>query len=310
MRTMNRRALNEDNRQRPSSNAQLSRSEQVKLSSQRRKKAVMRRNFIIFFVFLVIALIAGIIISAAFFKVNNITVKNADKNINISSYYTKDDIIKASGFTVGKNLVIADISGAKKSIETSLPYIGTASIKRKLPDTLEITVKDSDAKYAVPSSGEYVLLNENAKVLDDGANAVPDTAAVVLGVDIKNAQKGEMCVFANTDKSDKLMKLGKLFAHYSINDVTKINLESDTDIKFVVSNRITCILGTMTGADGKMRLASKTIETENQKSFVSDLIIDLSSQSKAFVRPDHDKAELIPTTEPVSEPNTAVSDEN
>ena len=270
----------------------------------------MRRNLIIFFVFLIIALIAGIVISAAFFKVNNITVKNAQSNKQASSYYTKDEIINASGFTVGQNLIIADVSGAQKSIETVLPYIGTAKIKRKLPDTLEITVSDTYAKYAVSSTAGYILFNENAKVLDDSSPTIPDTAALVTGVTLSQAAKGAQCVFTDADKYDKLMKLGSLFGEYSITDVTKINLESDTDIKFVVSNRITCILGSMTDAQSKLRLASKTIEAENQKSFVSDLIIDLSSQSKAFVRPDRDKSELLETREPLSEPNTSQTDEN
>ncbi len=310
MRTMNRRAGNEDNAKRSASNAQLSRSEQVKLSSQKRKRAVMRRNIIIFIIFFVIALVAGIIISAAFFKVNNITVKNSDKNINISSYYTKDEIISASGFSVGQNLIIADASGAKESIETLLPYIGDAEIKRKLPDTLEITVKDTDARYAVASAAGYILLNRDAKVLDDASATVPSSAAVVLGVGISTAVKGDTCVFSNKEKSDNLLKLGSLFDEYSMTDVTKINLESDTNIKIVVSNRITCVLGSMTGVQGKLRLASKTIETENQKSTDSELIIDLSSESKAFVRPDRDKSELLPAEEYETEPNTVLSGED
>ncbi len=307
---MNRRASSEDNRQRTQPAAQLSRSEQVKISSQKRKRAVVRRNLIIFFVFLIIALIAGIVISAAFFKVNNITVKNAQSNKQASSYYTNDEIINASGFSVGQNLIIADVSGAQKSIETLLPYIGTAKIKRKLPDTLEITVSDTYAKYAVSSTAGYILFNDNAKVLDDSSATIPASAALVTGVTLTQAAKGAQCVFDDADKYDKLMKLGSLFGEYSITDVTKINLESDTDIRFVVSNRITCILGSMTDAQSKLRLASKTIEAENQKSFVSDLIIDLSSQSKAFVRPDRDKSELLETRESLSEPNTAQTDEN
>ena len=270
----------------------------------------MRRNLIIFFVFLIIALIAGIVISAAFFKVNNITVKNAQSNKQASSYYTNDEIINASGFSAGQNLIIADVSGAQKSIETLLPYIGTAKIKRKLPDTIEITVSDTYAKYAVSSTAGYILFNDNAKVLDDSSATIPASAALVTGVTLTQAAKGAQCVFDDADKYDKLMKLGSLFGEYSITDVTKINLESDTDIRFVVSNRITCILGSMTDAQSKLRLASKTIEAENQKSFVSDLIIDLSSQSKAFVRPDRDKSELLETRESLSEPNTAQTDEN
>lgn len=269
----------------------------------------MRRNLIIFFVFLVIAFIAGVIISAAFFKVNNITVKNSDENTDASLYYTQEEIIEASGFYAGQNLVLTDVSGAEFKIETTLPYIGEAKIKRKLPDTIEITVTDTKAKYAVLSDSGYVLFDDEVKVLDDSALSVPDTAALVIGVNVSKARKGYKCEFSNYEKSSKLMALGALLNQYSITDVTKINVSSDTDIKFVVSNRITCVLGTMTGADGKVRLASKTIETENQKSMTSDLIIDLSSESKAFVRPDYDKTELMPETEPVSTA-ASQSDEN
>ena len=70
------------------------------------------------------------------------------------------------------------------------------------------------------------------------------------------------------------------------------------------------MLGSMTGVQGKLRLASKTIETENQKSTDSELIIDLSSESKAFVRPDRDKSELLPAEEYETEPNTVLSGED
>lgn len=297
---MSRKATNENREVVPVKGAQLSHSERVNLSSQKRKHAVVRRNFIIFIVFLLIAAVAGTAISAAFFKVNNIVVKNSDKNINISSYYTKEQIIAASGIQTGKNLITLNTSGIRSGIEKALPYIGSVRIDRKLPDRVEITVTDTSAVYAIETAGGYILLNENAKTLENPAAAIPSGAALVTGVAVKEAQVGSVCTFTQQAKYEKLTKLHELFAKYGVPAISKINLESDTDIRFVCENRITCILGSMTSADSKIRLAAKSIAAENEKSYVSDIVIDLSFEGNAYVRPDRDKSDIISVSEPVT----------
>lgn len=297
---MSRRSTNENRETLPENSAQLSHSERVKLSSQKRKYAVLRRNFIIFLVFLFIAAAAGTAISAAFFKVNNIVVKNSDKNINISSYYTKEQIIAASGIQTGKNLITLNTSGIRSGIEKVLPYIGSVRIDRKLPDRVEITVTDTSAAYAIETAGGYILLNANAKTLENPASSIPSGAALVTGVSVKEAQVGSTCVFTQQAKYEKLTKLHGLFSKYGVPQITKINLESDTDIRFVCENRITCVLGSMTSADDKIRLAAKSIAAENEKSYVSDIVIDLSFEGNAYVRPDREKSDIIGTSEPVT----------
>lgn len=297
---MSRKATNENREVLPSEGTQLSHSERVKLSSQKRKHAVVRRNFIIFIIFVFIAAAAGTAISAAFFKVNNIVIKNSDKNVNVSSHYTKEQIIAASGIQTGKNLITLNTSGIRAGIETALPYIGSVRIDRKLPDRVEITVTDTSAAYAVETADGYVLLNENAKTLENPSSSIPSGAALVTGLSVKDAQSGSDCSFNEQSKYEKLTRLHDLFKKYGVTEVTKINLESDTDIRFVCENRITCILGSMTSADEKVRLAAKSIAAENEKSYISDILIDLSFEGNAYVRPDRDKSDILSTSEPVT----------
>jgi len=297
---MSRRPTNDSRNNQPQESAQLSHSERVNLKARQRKGAIMRRNFIIFMVFLIIAVVAGTVISAMFFKINSITVTGSAKNEAVSSYYTKEQIIEASGIVTGKNLITINTGDIESRIEHALPYIGRVSVKRRLPDKVAITVADTSAVYAVETAGGYILLNEYAKTLENPTWKIPDGAALLTGVEINEADPGETCVFAQPSKYEKLSKLRALFSQYGIESVTKINLESDTNIKFVCSDRITCVIGSMNSADSKIRLAAKTIAEQNSKSFVSDIIIDLSFEGTAYVRPDREGAELIKGNEPVT----------
>ncbi|MBO7682611.1 MAG: FtsQ-type POTRA domain-containing protein, partial [Clostridia bacterium] len=81
------------------------------------------------------------------------------------SQYTAEQVRTASGVEEGDNLFLMKRAEVAEEIGHKLPYSGEVTVKRKLPSKVRIFVEDSTVANAVKYNDEYVLLNENYKVL-------------------------------------------------------------------------------------------------------------------------------------------------
>jgi len=82
------------------------------------------------------------------------------------SRYTDAEILDASGFRRGSNILLINIPEAQESIETGLPFVGRARIERGFPNRVRITVEKAEPFAAFAIRGGYVILDENAKILE------------------------------------------------------------------------------------------------------------------------------------------------
>ena len=88
---------------------------------------------------------------------NNINlIKNIEviNNKNIS----KDEIIKLSGINKGDNIFYTNMDNIKNGIITN-PYIMKVEIKRELPDTILINVKEREAVFYGEKDGKYYFIH-------------------------------------------------------------------------------------------------------------------------------------------------------
>lgn len=131
----------------------------------------------------VIALVLGVSI---FFKVEVVTVSGAEK-------YTAWEIREASGIQNGENLLAFGRTRAVARILAELPYVKTAQIGIKLPDTVNIVITESEVAYAFKDqSGFWWLVNADGKVLEQTDTATagqhPQISGVLLSVPAVNEQ--------------------------------------------------------------------------------------------------------------------------
>lgn len=119
------------------------------LIMKRRKKRI-RKRFFVFTILLIITSIA-LAFNLKTFEIKEIFVKN---NVKV----TKDDIINLSGINIGDNIFYVSFYKAKKNI-LSNPYIKTVKLKRKLPNSIEISVTERlEAVYF--QKGSYYILDD------------------------------------------------------------------------------------------------------------------------------------------------------
>lgn len=120
-----------------------------------------------------VLLITGAVIAALtlFFKVQDVVVSG-------NARYSQEEVIAASGIAVEDNLFLLNKYSAAQAIFEQLPYIEEASIHRKLPDTIVITVRECDAAAGIEVSGGVWLISENGKLLEQ-TDAVPQGCPLV-----------------------------------------------------------------------------------------------------------------------------------
>lgn len=135
----------------------------------------------------VLALTLGISI---FFKVKVITVSGA-------AMYTPWEVREASGIQEGEGLLSFGQSGAAAKIISELPYVESVRIGIKLPDTVNIEIKELSVSYAVKDqSGFWWLISSDGKVLEQVDSAVAGSHTQVLGVTLSLPAPGAQAVAA------------------------------------------------------------------------------------------------------------------
>jgi cell division protein FtsQ len=133
----------------------------------------------------VLALSMGLSI---FFKVETITVSGAQK-------YDPWTIKEASGIQVGDNLLSFGEAKAAGKIRTALPYVYSVRIGIKLPDTVNIEIKELDVVYAIrDAANQWWLISATGRVVEKSDNAAAGDCTQILGVQISNPAAGEQAV--------------------------------------------------------------------------------------------------------------------
>ena len=133
----------------------------------------------------VLALVLGM---SVFFKVKHVGIVGA----NVYDEYT---ILQESGIKEGDNLLTFGRTKASGKIIANLPYIKSARIAIKLPDTVIIEVEEAAVVYSIQDQdGVWWLINSDGKVVEQTSSQVADTYTQVLGVALYQPQVGEVGV--------------------------------------------------------------------------------------------------------------------
>ncbi len=286
------------------------------LREKKRKKTMLVRRLKVSAV-LCFVLVGMLYVLSAFvlFKIENIEICGVEdengKMQAFSSYYTKEEIIKVSGIETGDSLVRLDKEEIEETIKKILPYIGSVTLKRVYPSTVQIITEDTHAVYGADSGGGYTLLDETFKVLNV-VSKLPKNCVKITGFAFENATIGSEAVLTDESLKTRVQTIVRNCNDAGIINLTKIELSNIANIKIVISNRVTMILGTTTDLAEKLSLGVKTMDAENKNSSNKRIIIDISNPERSYVSDDFSPVEnddYAQTTKP-EENNAPVPEED
>lgn len=259
----------------------------------RLKRLKRKRNFRIAVVvigFLVaLSLIISPILVLTLFRVKTFTVEGA-------GIYTTDQVVSASGISVGKNLLFADLDEAAENIEKMLPYTIDVKLTKKLPSEVIIRCGSTEKAFAIAlANGLFALTDSNLKVLEITGDQPADTALIIGAVPYK-AEIGEIAVFDAAEKGKKeeefvdetlnlLLEITAAIAENGTKDINLINVSKRSDIYLVYQERIVLKIGSSSDLASKLSLGNKVINSENTIDPFQFGAINLSVVSEAVFNP-------------------------
>ena len=130
----------------------------------------------------VLALVLGM---SVFFKVQTISVIGAD-------VYSEWTVREKSGINIGDNLLTFGRTKASGQIIANLPYVKSARIGIKLPDTVIIEIEEEAVVYSIQDQdGVWWLINSDGKVVEQTNAQTARTHTQVLGVTLYQPQPSE-----------------------------------------------------------------------------------------------------------------------
>lgn len=194
-----------------------------------------RRVFYIIGCIIVILFFVVSILNIPIFKLKKIEVYGN----NTISYF---DIVNYTNLFYGENLLKIN----KKYIKEQLlknPIIKDASLKIRLPDTLEINVKERDIVGAIAYMGTFLIIDDGGVLVKLDSNTENLKIPVISGVEIAKYELGKKLEAKDANKFDFLLLCLKEIKNNSMEeDVNSIEAQNDDKIVITTKDNFRIIL--------------------------------------------------------------------
>lgn len=150
-------------------------------------------NRLLLQIVVVLAVVLAIVLGlSVFFKVESVVVYG-------NSAYSAWTVQEASGIETGENLLTMNRTRVSGKIIASLPYVESARIGIKLPDTVNIYIEEVDVAYAAKSEdGTWWLITSSGNVLEQIDAGTASNHTKILGVELSNPEVGKAARAAET----------------------------------------------------------------------------------------------------------------
>ena len=249
-----------------------------------RRRKYRRRNtrgrFALVYRAMIFVVICGAIAAALalFFKVNHVEVSG-------NSRYSAEEIVEASGVSLGENLFFLNKYEAASRVTQNLSYVESARINRRLPGTLCIQVDECKRAVAVEQDGKIWLMCYNGKIADQGKEKNKKKYAMLTGITLQKPTVGKTAT-VNTEQEETyetlMTLLQQLHNKDMLKDLQEIHLEKEAYITLRYLNRFDVQLLWTADFDYKLEYLKAVVERleDNEKG-----IIDLTQEGKASFIP-------------------------
>ena len=258
-------------------NDEFHKEEKIKKSNKKR--------FIISFIICLIIIISGLIfmMTTPKFYITDIEIEGNNKN-SVDTYIslTKIDLNTTNIFAISKKSIIKNIK------ENS--YVDSVEIKRKLPTTLLIKIKEREVAYQTKYNDKYIYLDKQGYVLE--INEERDNTTKLIGLESISEEIREGYRLKNEDliKLDTILKIINYCKYNSIeNVITSIDISDKSNIVLNVDNgQKTVYLGDASNLSERM-LWLKTILEKESKNKGEIFINGNMNESKVYFKPTAQK---------------------
>lgn len=237
----------------------------------------MKKTRIVFSLIMLFLVSGSIIFLTGIFNISSIDVTGIQT-------LTRDEIVKNSGITYGKNIFLLSEKTAMRGIFKD-PYVKLIKIDRKLPNRISINIVERNPAFKLPYVGSFVILDDEGvvvEVLPIGGRKVE--LPIVDGLKFSEFKVGEKLNIVNKVSFDTLMKIVvEIRPSGLLQGMEKIDITDVNNVSLSFDDGNTILIGEPVDVAYKLSFAKTILQDIKQKNRKG--IIDLSNKSDPVFRP-------------------------
>lgn len=221
-------------------------------------------------VIVALMLLAAITGVSVFFKISDIVVEGINA-------YTAEQVIAASGIELDESIFFLRESSAAVKIKDTLAYVDEVRIVRSLPGTVRIIITESYPIASIKYEGSFLIIDENAKILEKTAVNKTNSAIPVYGVTPLMPVVGETLSLGDSGSVQLLylkQVLSGLLSYGIYNDIEWLDMTNISAVTFYYQNKYTVNLGKGENLEDKLYYLQQITEAHKDDDFSAT--IDLS----------------------------------
>jgi cell division protein FtsQ len=208
------------------------------------------------------AVLVTLCLKLAYFNVSSVKVIN-------NNIVTSEEIINLSQVDMGTNIFFIDIKNIRTNVLKN-PYILEAEVKRKLPNTIIVSISERQAVFYGKLDDKYLIIDKNGVVLEEREDISDMKLTKLEGFNFQDAKVGET---VPSDNARKISNIGLITELIGLNssgiEIDSVNLYDDMNIVITCDN-ILIKLGSNSIKD-KLNLALNIIvnnKLQNEKGYI------------------------------------------
>lgn len=258
---------------------EVPRDEFIRKRQERQRMLRKRRIRAFFIVFMLVALCVGAVLClTVFFPIEKVVIKG-------SNIYSVEEIFDNSKIKNGDNLFVVSRSKTEERLKSKLPYIESITFKRKLPGTLNITVKDATEFAVYEVEEQYYTVSKSGWIMKNSAEK-PEKLICIKGNKIK-CKVGSQIVYEDLTQKELIETILKNLKDVKIN-TDYIDTTGKINITLGVEGRFTVDLGNSSFIEEKIKhLAGMIREMPEENKGKIDLSMWTNNNSKGSFRPEN-----------------------
>ncbi|NLM04580.1 MAG: FtsQ-type POTRA domain-containing protein [Clostridiales bacterium] len=195
----------------------------------------------------------------------------------------EEEIIETGKIIFNRNILQFKLTELENNI-ISHPYIKEVNIKRKLPQTLTITVREREKYAIIPYMGSYIYIDQDKVVLESSDSYLAEDLVLITGVEFESFKLGHKVDIKNTALLDRAIEL--VAASKVINNaemISEINIGQEDYIKLITFDGIEVLLSKSIDPVYAM-LAFKETLTNIYTRNIDNIIVDMRYDGQISIR--------------------------
>lgn len=252
----NKKTKKKNRADKPSAQPRKAKEKKQKTENQRRNQRIV--SSVIKWAVLLIALIASFIffMMSPLFNVVEISVVDNQK-IN------SDTVISLSGIELGQNIYKTSSKKIQKNIKQNA-YIESVEVSRKLPNKIELSIKERKATYVLEYANSYAYINNQGYILEITEQKAELPIIIGLATKQEDIEVGQRLQEEDLERLGMVLKIIESANGNGIGEfITRVDISDKQNYKLILEGKQkTVLLGDASNLSNRMLYVKAIIEKE------------------------------------------------